>query len=62
MIALRFDLVAHNLQKEVFGLTSKTSENWRNDYLALGFFPDTEGPGENRLLFVRPPEVETMAE
>ena len=35
---------------DVFCLTSKTSVNWRGDFLALGFFTVADGPGNILML------------
>ena len=43
LIYLRFDLVAHNQKKLVFGLTSNVSEHLRRNFLALNIFTGTYG-------------------
>ena len=54
IIALRFDLEAHNLWTEVFGLTSNIVGNWRSDFLDLGFFIDTYVPDDIGLFSENP--------
>ena len=61
MIALRFDLSAHNQRKAVFGLTSNGSINLQINYLALGCFTGTYDPDDIGPLLVNTPGVDTMA-
>ena len=60
MIDLNLNLSALNPQIAVFCLTSKTSENWQSDFLALVFLTITDGPGDNGLLSVSTSGVDTI--
>ena len=61
VIPLCFGFAAPNPRTVVFCLKCKTSVNWQIDFLALGFLPDTDGPGDTWLLSENPSGVETIS-
>ena len=60
LIALCFDLAAHNMHTEVLCLTSNASKNWRSYFLALEFFTVAYWLGEIGLLSVPPSGVDKI--
>ena len=59
LIGLSFYLAAHNLQTAVFGFIPKTSENWRSNFLALGFLTGSYWSDDIGLFSVNYSWVET---